>query len=531
MGQSSAGQDRFDYVVVGSGSAGAAVAARLSEDAGVSVLLVEAGGSHLGMNVQVPAAFPKQFKTKRDWEYYSEPEPHLDDRVMYHPRGKMLGGSSSQNAMIYIRGHRSDFDGWAEAGATGWSYDEVLPLFRRSERNSRGADAFHGADGPMHVQDPRSPHPLSEALVDAMVATGLARNDDFNGPTQQGAGLYQVTQKRGRRWGTADGFLMPARRRKNLMILSKTLVTRVLLDGGRASGVELEGKDGRREVRADREVVLAAGAINTPQLLMLSGIGPADHLREHGIEVAVDQPHVGAHLMDHPMYMVNYETSAKQTLADAEKPQWLVRYLATRRGLLTSNVGEAGAFFSTLGGDEPPDMQLLGGPAYFVDHGFAVHDTPAYAIGCSLVGPRSEGHLRLRSADPRAKAVIHNNWFSEPEDMDAMVAGIERARDVAASGPLKPCTGDEIHPGERAKSRDELEAKIRQEVSHTYHPTCTARIGPEGEGVVDPALRVHGIAGLRVADASVFPRVPRGNTHAAALMVGEKASDLLRAGA
>jgi choline dehydrogenase-like flavoprotein len=519
--------DHFDYVVVGAGSSGAVVAARLAEDAGNSVLLVEAGGSGRDMNVRVPAAFAKQFKTGLDWEYYTEPEPNLDGRVVYHPRGKMLGGCSGQNAMIYIRGNRADYDDWEKGGAKGWAYDDVLPYFTRAERNSRGADRYHGADGPLYIEDPRSPNELSRRLVDAMVETGMPRNRDFNGAEQVGAGLYQVTQRRGSRWTTADGYVSPARKRPNFTVWTGATVHHLRLDGGRVTGVEVE-REGRREtVYARHEVVLSAGAFGTPQLLMLSGIGPADHLRELGIEVVVDNPNVGDHLMDHPMYMVNYETTAPGNLAGAEHPFQLVNYLARRRGLLTSNIGEAGAFFHTRDGDDAPYMQFIAAPGYFWNHGFEQHPTPAFAIGCSMVGAASTGRVRLRSADPTERAAITFNYFDDPADMDAMVTAIERAREVAAAPALRDVVGKEIHPGPQLRSRAEIEAEVRRNVEHTYHPSCTARIGTEEDGVVDPELRVHGVEGLRIADASVFPRIPHGNTHAPAVMVGEKAADLI----
>jgi choline dehydrogenase-like flavoprotein len=520
--------ETYDYIIVGAGSAGATLAGRLTEDPGTTVLLLEAGGSSRHLNVQIPAAFSKQFRTGLDWEFRTEPEPHLGGRRLYHPRGRMLGGSSGQNAMIYIRGHRSDYDDWAKNGAIGWSYDEVLPLFKRSERNSRGASEYHGAEGPLFIEDPRSPNGLSSRLVAAMVATGIPRNGDFNGPEQRGAGLYQLTQHRGQRWTTADGYLTPARKRTNLTVWTDTHVHRVRIVGGRAAGVDVIRGGNVEFHRAEREVVLSAGAFNTPQLLMLSGIGAADHLIAHDIPVVVDNPHVGDHLMDHPLYLLNVETTAKGTLAGANSPIHLVNYVARRRGLLTSNIGEAGAFFHTRSGDEAPDMQFIAGPSYFWNHGFAAHPRPAFAIGCSLVGAVSTGHVRLRSADPRDKAAITFNYFAESADMEAMVTAIEWAREVAAAAPLRDVVGRELHPGTHELSRRQLESEVRRSAEHTYHPACTARIGTQTSGVVDPELRVYGVDGLRVADASVFPRVPHGNTHAPTVMVGERAADLLR---
>lgn len=518
----------FDYIIVGAGSAGAVVASRLSENPAARVLLIEAGGSGKHLNIQIPAAFAKQFTTKHDWNYRTEPEPHLDGRSIYHPRGKMLGGCSGQNAMIYIRGNKSDYDGWAAGGATGWSYDEVLPYFRKSERNSRGANAFHGVDGPQYIEDPRSPNPLSDKIVEAMVSAGIPRNQDFNGAEQVGAGLYQVTQHRGRRWTTNDGYLAKQSKRPNLTVWTESTVHRVRIESGRAAGVDVVRNGRVEKVQARTEVILSAGAFGTPQLLMLSGVGPAEHLREHGIDAVVDNANVGAHLMDHPMYLLNFESTATGTLADAEKPIQLVNYLARRRGLLTSNIGEAGAFFHTRSGDDAPDMQFIGAPGFFWNHGFESHPRPAFAIGCSLVGPTSRGQVRLRSANPNDHASVRFNYFADPADMTAMMAAVERAREVAAAGPLKAVAGVELHPGPSVKTPAELEAEIRRTVEHTYHPSCTARIGSEADGVVGADLKVHGIEGLRVADASVFPVVPHGNTHAPTVMVGEKAADLIR---
>ncbi|HEY5854313.1 MAG TPA: GMC family oxidoreductase N-terminal domain-containing protein [Aldersonia sp.] len=513
----------YDYIVVGAGSAGAVVAGRLSENPDLRVLLIEAGGSHRHPSVQIPAAFPKQFKTKLDWEYYTEPEPHLDGRSLLYQRAKMLGGCSSMNAMIYVRGNRHDYDAWAKNGATGWSYDEVLPLFKRTEKNSRGANQYHGVDGPQHIQDQRNPTELTHAMIDAMVETGMPRNPDFNGEEQEGVGFNQVCQNRGQRWTTADAFLMPARKRANLTIKRDTQVLRVRFTGDRAVGVETNNGF----FHAEREVILSGGAINTPQLLMLSGIGPAAHLAQNGVAALVDNPHVGAHLMEHPFCMVNYETTSRKTLFGAGTPRDLVDFYARRRGPLTSNIAELSGFFRT-GDHELPDMQIIGAPGYFFDNGFASHDRPAFTFAMSMIAPISEGSVRLRTGDPSEKAAISLNIFAEQADLDSMVDAVEKAREIVAAPSLRKVVGPEIHPGGTARTKQEIERKVRAETMHTYHASCTARIGAEGEGVVDPELRVHGVRGLRVADASVFPVIPRGNTHAPAMMVGEKAADLIR---
>ncbi|MUL47773.1 hypothetical protein FZI85_26020 [Mycobacterium sp. CBMA293] len=517
----------FDYVVIGGGSAGATVAGRLARANAGRVLLLDAGVSHKNLNVQIPLAFGKQFGTELDWNLRTAPEPGLDGRTLRYPRGKTLGGCSSMNAMIYIRGNRSDFDDWSKGGATGWSYDEVLPYFLKSEANSRGRSDYHGADGLLHIQDLRQPNPLSAKLIQAMVESGLKPNADFNGVDQAGVGYYQVCQKRGRRWNTADAFLELERDNKNLEVWTEAHALGLKFNGDRVVGVEVDHAGSRRTVRCAREVVLSAGAVNTPQILMLSGIGPAGHLAEHGIGVNVDNPNVGAHLADHPMYTANFETTAKGTLAEAQSPLQLADWLLRKRGLLTSNLGEVGAFFATRPDLELPDMQIIGGPGYFFDHGFRRHPKPAYVFACSLVAPKSCGSIRLRSADPKAPVVATFNYFSEPQDLAAMVAAIERVREFAASAALRDLTTGEINPGNEIRGRTALEAAIRREVEHTYHASCTARIGTEETGVVDSQLRVHGVTGLRIADASVFPTIPRGNTHAPAVMVGEKAADLI----
>lgn len=520
----------YDYIVVGSGSAGAVLAGRLSEDPGTSVLVLEAGGrSRPHMNVQIPAAFAKQFHTAIDWDYESEPEPHLGGRRIYQPRGKMLGGTSGMNAMIYIRGNRADYDGWAKAGADGWSYDEVLPLFRRMESNSRGTSEFHGASGPQYVEDAPDPRAGSLRLVEAMAQAGIGHTDDFNGAQQEGASMYQRFTRRGQRWTTYDGYLAPRRKQPNLTITTKALVHRVVIENGRATGVVARIGGQLQTIRARREVVLSAGAYNTPHLLMHSGIGPAAHLAEHGITTVVDNPHVGAHLMDHPMYMVNWDTHDKDNLAFAEKPAQLVKYLLGRKGMLTSNIGEAGAFFHTSVADDAPAMQMIGAPVYFWEHGAGTYDGQALAIGLSLVGARSEGWVKLASADPERKPLVRNNYFENPDDMRSMLDGIERAREVMAAPALK--ANHEIHPGKKYGTRKELEEAVRTGVEHTYHPSCTARIGVEGEGVLDANLRVRGVEGLRVVDASAMPKVTHGNTHAPTMLIGEKAADLLTSGA
>jgi choline dehydrogenase len=521
----------FDYVIVGAGSAGCVIANRLSADPSTRVLLLEAGGSDRNINVRIPVGFAKQFRTDLDWNYTAEPEPNLLGRSMYLPRGRCLGGSSSMNAMIYMRGHRENYDTWAsELGAPGWSYDEVLPLFKRSEGNERLGGPFHGQGGPLNVADPVWVSPLAERFAASAAACGVPRTDDFNGAEQDGVGNVQVTQKRGRRWSAADAFLHPIRKaRENLKVVTGAHARRVLLDGdGRATGVELDHKGRTATVRARREVIVSAGAFNSPQLLMLSGIGPAEHLREVGVAPLVDSPHVGEHLQDHAMCTVTFQCAEKLGLFDATHPRYLLQYVAGRgKGKLTSNVGEAGAHIRTDPSLPAPDFQVLFGPAYYFDNGFRTFPGPAYTLAPCFLRPSSEGSVRLRSADPHAAPAIRVNFFSGDAEVAAMAQAIRTVREWAATGPLGQVTGTNIDPGPGVVDDEHVEAWIRAEVQHEYHPSCTCRIGPDGEGVVDEELRVRGVEGLRVADASVFPRIPGGNTNAPAIMVGERAAELV----
>ena len=521
--------DTFDYVIVGSGSAGCVLAGRLSEDPTVSVCLLEAGGSDRNLNVLIPAAFSKLFRTDRDWAYLSDPEPGLMGRRLFMPRGKMIGGSSSMNAMLYVRGNRADYDGWAKDGAPGWSYEEVLPYFRRSEDFSRGEDEFHGVGGPLHVMDHRSRTAVTERMVQAAVEAGVPFNDDYNGARQEGVAYLQVNQRHGRRWSAADAWLRPAMPRKNLTVRTGSQALRVLVEQGRATGVSITTKDGTQTIRARCEVILSAGAVGSPQLLMLSGIGPADHLHELGIDVVVDNPNVGDHYQDHPLYLINWETTATGTLAEAERPLQLLRFITRGRGLLTSTVAEGTAFLATREGLPAPDLQLHFGAAYFHNHGFDTYDKPAFAIAPTLVAPRSRGRIRLRSADPHEAPSIVGNHLTEAADVEAMRVGVDLAREIARQKSLAPLTVRELHPGDQVTSPDDVERDLRRDTELIYHPTSTARMGPSGQNVVDPELRVLGVDALRVVDASVFPTIPRGNTNAAVYMVAERAADLIRA--
>jgi choline dehydrogenase len=516
----------YDYVIVGAGSAGCVLASRLSA-ADARVLLLEAGGSERRLTVRAPGAFPKQFQSAIDWNYLSEPEPGLHGRRLYLPRGKMLGGSSSMNAMLYVRGNRADYDRWAsEHGAQGWSYDEVLPLFKRAEHHAEIHDAFHGTGGELYVSYRRWLSRYCESFLDSAVSLGAERNADYNGATQDGAGLFQVNVKNGKRWQAASAFLRPAMGRENLDVVTAALVRRVTIAGGRAVAVEYEHRGRPVTATCQREIIVTSGAYNSPKLLMLSGIGPAEHLREMGIEPAVDCPNVGQHLQEHPFQLLNWHCRGDQTLDDAAHPRYLLEWLAGR-GKLTSTVAEAVWHWRSEPHLPAPDFQLYFAPVYFWEHGFRKTGAPAVTLGVCLVAPESRGSVRLRSADPADHPRIQVNLLSHAADTERILRGVEHVRRLAATGPLARLCGEELNPGAGIRSRDELVAWIRATCEHIYHPTSTCRMGPAEHGVVDAELRVYGVEGLRVADASIMPQITSGNTNAATYMIAERCADLL----
>ena len=503
------------------------LANRLSA-AGARVVVLEAGGSDRRPEVKAPAAFPNQFQTALDWNYMSEPEPGLFGRRLFLPRGKMIGGSSSMNAMLYARGNRSDYDRWeSELGASGWSYDAVLPHFKRHERNAEHRDRFHGTAGELYVTEKRWLSPLWEPFIAAAEAVDISRNPDYNGEQQDGASLFQTTTRGGRRWSAADAFLRPALKRDNLELVSGALVHRIVIAHGRAVAVEYERRGRHQTVQAEREVVLSAGTYASPQLLMLSGVGPADHLREHGIEPVLDMAQVGENLHEHVAAFCTWRSHDRRTLDDASSPRYLAQWLAARRGKLTSTVAEAVIHWRSDPGLPAPDFQIYFAPVYFWEHGFRKTGTPAVTIGPVLQAPSSRGHVRLRSANPADQPRILNNMLSDGAEVDAILKALELIEEVASRQPLAGLLGEQLNPGGAIRDREQRIAWLRATCEHLYHPVGTCRIGPEGQGVVDPSLRVHGVEGLRVADASVMPRITSGNTNAPTYMIAERCAALM----
>jgi choline dehydrogenase len=521
----------YDYVVVGAGSAGCVLAARLTEDRRTRVLLLEAGGAGGAKEIRIPAAFSKLFKTGVDWNYATEPEPHLHNRRLYWPRGKVLGGSSAINAMIYIRGNRADYDHWRELGNAGWGFTEVLRYFKKSQNQERGASEYHGVGGAVNVADPRYVNPLTRAFLAAAEEIGIPSNPDFNGESQDGVALYQVTQKNGGRCSAADGFLQPARERSNLTVVTGAHAARVLLEGKRAVGVAFLHDGAMEEARADGEVILAGGTVNSPQLLMLSGIGAADELKAAGISAVHDLPGVGKNLQDHPMVSVGYFCTQKISLDGAETLGNFLRWLVWKNGPLASNVAEAGLFLRTRVGLEVPDLQLLFGPAYYRGHGLVRRKEHCFGFGPTLITPESRGTISLRTADPLDAPAIRANYLSTDADLRTMIAGVRLARRLSHAKAFDQFRGEELHPGGAVKSDDEISEFLRNELETLYHPVGTCKMGNDALGVVDAKLRVHGIERLRVVDASIMPRVPAGNTNAPVMMIAEKAAEMIREGA
>jgi choline dehydrogenase len=523
----------YDYLIIGAGSAGCVLANRLTEDPHCRVLLLEAGPRDWHPFIHMPAGLAKLVGQKGvNWNYDTAPEPQLNGRRLWWPRGKVLGGSSSINAMCYTRGVADDYNDWAAQGADGWDWNQALPYFKRAERNSRGADALHGAEGPLYVSDLRYTNPLSSAFIDAGRQAGYRLNNDFNGEDQTGFGFYQVTQKDGARCSTAVAYLAPARSRPNLDVVTGALVRRVLLEKGRAVGVAYARGGREVKVRAEREVLLSGGAINSPQLLMLSGIGPADHLRRHGITVGVDASQVGQNLQDH-LDICTLQHSTQRVTYDrtSELKTAFDYFLRGHSGPGSSNIAEAGAFVrSPLAPDHRADIQLHFVPAMLDDHGRNRLAGDGYTLHACLLRPRSRGCIRLNNADPRTNARIEANYLSDLEgfDLKMMIECAKLSRELFAQKAFDAYRGAPIYPPRSDLSDNELIDFIRAKAETVYHPSGTCRMGSDEASVVDPQLRVRGVEGLRVIDASVMPQLIGGNTNAPTIMIAERASDLIR---
>ena len=525
--------DSFDYVVGGAGSAGCVLADRLTASGRYRVLLLEAGGHDRHVWIHIPLGYGKLFSnSKVNWLYSSEPEAELNNRQIIQPRGKVLGGSSSINGLLYIRGQPADFDHWRQLGNSGWSFEDVLPYFRRAEDQARGEDALHGVGGPLAVSDVCEPHPLCEAFIAAAQQAGFPRNDDFNGPTQEGAGYFQLTARHGRRCSTAVGYLRQARRRPNLAVVSNALARRILFSGRRAAGVEYRCGDTTRVAHANAEVIVAGGAFNSPQLLQMSGLGPAALLESFGINVVADMPGVGADLQDHLQVRMQYRCTEPITMNDVfhswrHRAAAGLRYALFRKGLLAIGAGYAGGFFRTSALAATPDVQV-----HFIifsadTSGAALHSFPGFIASVCQLRPESRGFVRIKSADPEKPPAIQPRYLSTPTDRDTVVAGLKLLRRIMSQPVMRRYIAEERAPDPRCTGDAELLAFARATGSTVFHPTSTCRMGSDSAAVVDERLRVHGIERLRVIDGSIMPTLVSGNTNAAIVMIAEKGADMI----
>src|SRR6202022_3417561 len=527
------GATEFDYVIVGAGSAGCVLANRLSADGKYSVLLLEAGPKDTNIWIHVPIGYGKLFKEKSvNWMYQTEPEPELNGRQVFQPRGKVLGGSSSINGLLYVRGQHEDYDRWRQRGNAGWGYDDVLPYFKKAEDQQRGADKYHGAGGPLPVSDWRHADPLSEAFVVAAAEAGIPTNPDFNGASQEGAGFFQTTTRRGRRASTAFSYLRPAIKRDNLQVETSALAQRILFEGRRARAVEYKQEGRLRTAKARKEILVSSGAYNSPQLLQLSGVGPADLLRSHGIDVVLDAPGVGHDLQDHMQVRMVMRCAQSVTLNDVVNSpirQILagLQYAALRKGPLTIAAGTAGAFFKTNPRLATPDIQIHFLPFSTDKMGEKLHAFSGFTASVCQLRPESRGSLRIRSADPTAPPEIRINYLATEVDRAANIEGLKILRKILQAPALSSYVTEEVDPGAKVSTDEELLNFCRQRGSTVYHPTSTCRRGNDQPGVVTQRLRLRGIEGLRVVDASIMPDLVSGNTNAPVIMIAEKASDMI----
>jgi choline dehydrogenase len=527
-------QIEADFIVVGAGSAGCAVAARLSEDPATRVLLLEAGGEDRNRWIHIPLGFGKTFADPSvNWCYQTEPDPGAGDRRVFWPRGKVLGGSSSINGMVYIRGQAEDFDHWRQLGNTGWSFEDVLPYFKRAEHQTRGADAFHGTDGPLCVSDVPDRHPICEAFIQSAIELGFQRNDDFNGASQEGVGYHQTTTRNGRRCSTAVGYLRPAMQRPNLRVITEALTEKIVFDGRGATGVTFRQNGRSITARAGREVILCGGAVNSPQLLMLSGIGPREHLTELGIPVLHHLPGVGQNLQDHYSAPIKLKCQLPVTVNDVmqsnvRKLKVGLQYMMFKKGPLSMVTSPAALFARTRSELASPDIKCSISPFSAERPQDGLHPWSGFTVIAYQLRPESRGQIKLKTSAPADPPAVYPNYLATETDQRTIVAGLKLCRQLLANPHLERFIESEFLPGAAVQTDRQLLDFARQRGGTVYHPTSTCKMGNDPMAVVDPELRVHGIEGLRVADASIMPTVVSGNTNAATIMIGERAADMLR---
>jgi len=528
--------ESFDYIVTGAGSAGCVVAARLSESGKHRVLLLEAGGEDRNFWIHVPMGFSQVYANPRvNWMYESEPEAQLNGRTLYQPRGKVLGGTSSINGMVYMRGNAADYDEWRQRGCTGWDWDSVLPYFKKAEHQERGANEFHGAGGPLRVSDQPFHSELAQRLVEAAIQAGLPPIEDFNDGRQEGAGYFQSTTGDSRRWSTATAYLRPSRNRPNLVVRTNAHAARIEIENGRAVGVTYMNGGAPKTARARGEVIVSGGVFNSPQLLQLSGIGPGALLQEKGIPVIRDTPAVGSYMQDHFYVRLAYRCTRPITMNELanslpRKAIALAQWVLFRSGPLSGNGVTAGAFARSDPRLERPDLQFNFSPWSYASRdarGAVAHPFPGFSLSAVHLRPDSRGSVQIKSPDPMAAPSIRFNFLQTQSDLQALTAGMRLARKFTQQPALAPYVAEELIPGPATNTDAEFEANIRQNANSNLHPVGTCRMGPDGDSVVDPRLRVHGVAGLRVADAAIMPTVPAGNTNAPTIMIGEKAADMI----